>query len=93
MLSTHEEVDYALSDICVLPKEACDTEKVESEEDEEDYEKATEYLVHEKSMYSHTGDLLDQNEKLGAWEIYTRGIGSKLLRKMGWQEGQGRQFS
>jgi len=77
-----------LADICVLPKEACDVEKPDTDtEDEDDFQ--SEVLVYEKSMYTHTGDLVDQKNKMGAWEVYTRGIGSKLLQKMGWNPGEG----
>jgi len=85
-LSTHEEVDFELEQIIVLPKEDCDFEKVESESEDEDFSTG-EILVSEKSLYSHTGDLLEGNQ-LGAWERFTSGIGSKLLKKMGWKEGE-----
>ena len=26
--------------------------------------------------------------KIGGWEIYTKGFGSKILRKFGWEEGK-----
>ena len=87
-LSTHEEVDFELEQIIVLPKEDCDFEKVESESEDEDFS-TSEILVSEKSLYSHTGDLLEGNQ-LGAWERFTSGIGSKLLKKMGWKEGEGK---
>ena len=83
-------MDFELEQIIVLPKEDCDFEKVESESKDEDFSTG-EILVSEKSLYSHTGDLLEGNQ-LGAWERFTSGIGSKLLKKMGWKEGEGKYF-
>jgi len=89
-------VDYVLTEVCVLPKEACDIEEVSSEDEDEEGCDLPMYSIYEKSMYSWTGDLRDPNTKLGAWEKYTTGIGSKLMMKMGWTPGKalpGSQYS
>nr|XP_017095708.2 zinc finger CCCH-type with G patch domain-containing protein [Drosophila bipectinata] len=56
----------------------------EAESDMDDFEAARRARMVELSLFT-----FKPTEKLGAWEEYTRGIGSKLMEKMGYIHGTG----
>ena len=75
------EVDLNFEDI--LPVDT--HEHLESESENEDYEEDVQRAqIIEKSLFNPVSD-----QKMGKWEEHTRGIGSKIMMKMGYVIGSG----
>lgn len=79
---------------CILPideikandsedDENYDSSDESEEQDDDDYKKMRDIQIIERSL------MTIPTEKLGQWEAYTRGIGSKLMQKMGYIVGAG----